>query len=388
MGIKDRFAICGLGVTRQGRIPGVSSVGFSAEAIHLAIQDAGLRPEDVDGYIYQGLQAARVGAAQLGEVPKHAGVPVKFIWQMQSGGATAVSAVVAACGALEAGAANYVVIVYGSAVLSLGSLIGGTPENARSNQGAYGLFAPGPDHALAARRHMYEFGTTHRQLGAIAVTQREYANKRPEAYMHGRPMTLEDHVNSRIIADPLHMLDFCLNTDGGVALIVTTAERAKQCKSKPVYIMGAGLGHQVREHYSKTQYTRLNIDAPKEAAFREAGVTVKDIDVAELYDCFTITVLLELEDYGFCKKGEGGPYVEAGGMKIGGPGVPTNTAGGELSWAYLQGFTPLTEGIRQMRGEGGDTQAPNAKIGLVSGHGGTGTGSMAYAHGTLVLRRD
>jgi len=383
--LKDKFAVVGLGITKQGRIPGVSSNGLYVEAINMALEDSGVSRHDINGFVYQQTGIGGAGFA-TGDVPRNAGLTdCRFIWAMQTGGVTATATVQAACALLESGAANYVIIGYSSTALSQKVLVGGSAAE-RSTPGTWGHFGPGADHALAARRHMHLYGTTHRQMGAIAVNQRDNANKRPDAMMYGRPMTLEDHANSRIISEPLHMFDFCLVSDGACAIIITTAERAKTHKKPPVYIMGLGFGHQVITGFRKEQYTTLEVAPSKAAAFKEAGVDVKDIDVAELYDCFTITVLLELEDYGFCRKGEGGPFIESGAIKVGGQ-IPVNTSGNELSWGYMQGYTALCEGIKQMRGEGGGTQVKDAEVCLVSGHGGTGTGSMQYAHGTCVLRR-
>mgnify|MGYP001286573183 CR=1 FL=1 len=388
---RDAYAIVGLGVTKQGRVPGVSDIDMKTEGLRLAIEDAGLKPSDIDGYIYQPGMIDMGSFGNGGEAPKNLGMNPKFIWQIQSGGASAIAAIMAACAAIDSGMANYVAIGYGDTALSGSVLVGEAGQLGaaqRDTPGAYGMYSPGADHALAAQRHMHLFGTTKEQLGAIAVTQREYAQMRPDAYMNGRPMTIEDYLNARPIASPLGKYDYCLVADGGCALIITSADRAKDHPKPPVYISGHGFSHSVGAGYTRTQYQELGVQRAKQQAFGMAGISLEDIDVAQIYDCFTITVLLTLEDYGFCKKGEGGPFVAEGNTRLDGR-IPTNTAGGELSWSYMQGFTPLVEGVRQMRNESGATQVQDAEIALVTGHGGTtkGIGQMEYAEACLVLRK-
>jgi acetyl-CoA acetyltransferase len=386
MSIKDRYAIVGLGVTKQGRLPGLSINAVRADVARLAIEDAGLGVEDIGGYIYQvGVEEMGRSLFQPGDVPKRLGMRPNFIWHFEAGGVTCVSSILAAGAAVEAGTADYVVCVYGSCDLSH-ILTWGARSGGRYTDGAFGMFTPGAAQALSAKRHMHEYGTTQDQLGAIAVTHRENAQKRPDAYMHGRPMTLEDYHNSGWIVEPYHKYDMCLVNDGGIAFVVTTAERAKDLKSKPVYVMGVGFGQQVKQAYEKQNFTTLDVGPAKEAAFKMAGITLEDIDVAELYDCFTGTVLFETEDYGFCKKGEGGPFWEEGHARLDGK-IPINTNGGNLSWGYNQGFGPVAEAVRQLRGEGGETQVKDAEIALATGHGTNTTGVMEYGHGTIILRR-
>lgn len=390
MSIKDKYAIVGLGVTKQGKLPGVTANGIRAEASRLAISDAGLEVSDLDGFIYQRLEfegawgsgpPMRAG----GTVPQMLGMRPRFVWQMQSGGGSAVAAVTAAIGAIECGMAKRVLVCYGGAPISAGLTIG-AGKGGFSTPGAFGMLSPAGDHAFAARRHMHEFGTTKEHLGSIAVAQREYAQMRPDAMMHDRPLTMDAYLKSRYVAEPLSFFDSCLVNDGGIAFVVATSEDASTLKSKPVYIMGVGTGHQMRRVHEKDQYTTLDIAPSKEAAFKTAGISIEDVDVVEFYDCFTITVLLQAEGYGLCKKGEGGPFFAEGNSKLGGK-YPVNTAGGSLSWGYAQGFTPIAEAVRQLRGQGGATQVKDAEIALCSGHGGTNAGSLEYCHGTLVLRR-
>lgn len=381
MSIKDKYAIVGLGVTKQGKLPGISALSLEVQAVQLAIEDAGLKRGDIDGYIYQ-----PTGSIADDFAPRHLGLEPKFFWGLQLGGATAVSMLHAAVGAIETGLANYVVCAYADNLYSRQSSIGG---GGAATLSAFGMFGPASSHAMSARRHMQQYGTTSKQLGAVAVQEREYAAINPEAYFYGKPITIEDHQNSRMIVDPLHLMDICLITDGGAAVIVTSIEKARGLRRPPVYIMGIGQGNQLRQVHRQEQWTTLDVGRAKETAFGMAGIDIKDIDVAELYDCFTSTVIMELEGYGFCKKGEGGPFVEAGNLRLDGA-IPTNTAGGELAWAYLQGFTPLVEGIRQMRGECGPRQVKDAEVCLVAGHGSIVTQTLtpvSCGHASLILRR-
>jgi acetyl-CoA acetyltransferase len=218
---------------------------------------------------------------------------------------------------------------------------------------------------------MHLYGTTHDQLGTIAVGQRAWAQMNPRAQMHGKPITLADYHDSRWIVEPLHLLDCCLVSNGAVAVIVTSAERARALRQPPVYLLGFGqaapgdTGRAGREPAVCTGATRSG-----ELALRMADIALSDIDVLELYDCYTYTVLVTLEDYGFCEKGEGGAFVEDGKLGPGGS-LPTNTGGGQLSSFYMWGFTPLAEGVIQARGQGGERQLPRHDHVLVSGNGGT-----------------
>jgi acetyl-CoA acetyltransferase len=369
--------IAGVGVTRQGRQLGIPERELRREALDLALADAGLRRPDVDGYI-----ACHGGV--VFEDLRYLGLAPLFSWSLAAGGATAISALIVARGVLALGQAKTVALCYGFAPSSvrMGSGIGGYgygyPE-------LFGMVGPSTSHALHAQRHMYLYGTTSEQLGAVAVAQRDYAALRPDALGYGRPITLEEHQRSRMICEPLRLLDCCRDTDGGVCLIVTTAERARDLRGEPVRVLGTGTGHNIRNWYDKSVYAHHDDIAPaRERAFREAGVGLDAIDVAALYDPFTISVIMQLEEYGFCAPGEGGPFVAAG--ETGPKGrIPTNTGGGQLSGYYATGFTALVEGIRQLRGECGPTQVAGAQVALVSGHGGNGGVQNTWAHATAVL---
>lgn len=369
MSIRDKYAFAGVGLTRLGKLPEMTPDELAAEAINLALEDAGMKPDDVDGYIYQ----PGIGGGLSDTVPlQMTGIPSPMVWQAASFGSYANIMVAMAIGAMEAGLCNTCILVHAASAASRRG--GGSPMGSGGNTpGAYGWYGPGATAACMAQRFRHLYGLTREQLGSIALTLREYANKRPEAVMHDREITMDDYLTARMVVEPLCLYDFCLVNDGAVALIITSAERARSLKKPPVYVMGYGIDHSLRE-MAKAPEAIHHFDGfitarAAEQAFGMAGITIKDIDVAEIYDAFTIFLLSQLESYGICCRGEAGPFVAAGNLKMDGQ-FPSNTSGTSLSWGYLMGFTQLTEGIRQMRGEGGDCQVKSAEICLVTGLGG------------------
>jgi acetyl-CoA acetyltransferase len=278
--------------------------------------------------------------------------------------------------AIQAGMADVVACVFADAPLtpgqSAGAAYGGggrTVAGMASLGSAYGFFGANTGYALAARRHMALYGTTQDQLGAVAISTRKWAGLNPRAMMRG-PMTIEDYHNSRWVIEPLHILDCTLVTNGAVAVIVSAADRAPSFRQPPVYVVGMGQGHPGNPRRAGYE-NEVNTGAilAKETAFRMAGVTNDDIDLCELYDCYTYTTMVTLEDYGFCKKGEGGAFVSDGKLGPGGS-LPTNTGGGQLSGYYMWGMTPLSEAIIQARGQAGERQVAKHDIVLVSCQGG------------------
>jgi acetyl-CoA acetyltransferase len=262
------------------------------------------------------------------------------------------------------------------------------PMGGNSTPGAYGWYGPGATAACMTQRYIHLYGLRREHLGAIALTLRENANKRPDAIMHDKVITMDDYLQARMVVEPLCLLDFCLVNDGAVALIITSVDRARAYKKPPVYVMGYGIDHSLREMGRAPgaihHFDGFVVERAKEQAFMMAGITLKDIDVAEIYDAFTIFLLSQLESYGICKKGEAGDFVAAGNLKLTGS-FPSNTSGTGLSWGYLMGFTQLVEGIRQMRGEGGACQVKDAETCLVTGLGGmVDVGSTATC---CILRR-
>jgi acetyl-CoA acetyltransferase len=375
-----------VGLTKQGRVPEYNVNELAAQAILLALEDAGMKKEEVNGYIYQpGFGGGPVGTAPLITT----GIPANFCWEMQAGSTTGISTVASAIGAMEAGLCQSCLLVYSTSASSMGIVVGEGLE-ARSTWGAYGFYAPVAVAAGMAKRYQHLYGLTERQLGSVAITLRGYANKRPEAVMYDKKLTMEDYFNSRYIVEPLRARDCCLVNDGAVALIITSAERARNYRKPPVYVMGYGLDHSIREIWKLPialyHWDGFVVEKAKENAFKMADVTLKDIDVAMMYDAFTIFLLSALESYGICKKGEAGAFVEAGNIGLDGE-LPCNTSGTELSWSYLQGFTNLTEGIRQMRGESGACQVKDAEICLVTGFGGAIEPAGGSGAACCILRR-
>jgi acetyl-CoA acetyltransferase len=231
-----------------------------------------------------------------------------------------------------------------------------------------------------ARRHMALYGTTSAQMGAVAVACRKHAILNDKAIMK-TPITIEDHQASPILVDPFHLLDFSLQTDGAIAFVVSSAERARDMRQRPVYIMGIGEGHYWTDEIpNKPDFIKTGHRAAAKRAFAMAGVTHKDIDAVEVYDGFTFHVLGFLEDMGFCGIGESGPFVEGGRIELGGE-LPLNTHGGNLSQAHVVGLNHTSEAVKQLRGQAGKAQVPNAEIILVNNEGRVGSGGVA------ILRR-
>ncbi|MEV7649103.1 hypothetical protein [Arthrobacter sp. NPDC089319] len=389
---RDQFAIVGLGVTEQGLTPGLRGIDLRVQALQLACSDAGLQPIDVDGYVYQdGISDAAYGHG--GDVMKMLGVIPNFVWAVEGGGSSAIACILAACAAIESGQANVVAVSYADTSRSRGALVGQAGTNGGGlsvdvdNFGTYGMYSPGADHALAARRHMHLFGTTKEQLGQVALSARTYASMRPEAILHNRSLTMQEYLSATPVADPLNKYDYCLVADGGTTFIVTKADRAHHLATRPVMISGIGMSSSFGVDYERTKYSIMGVERARERAFGMAGMRADEIDTAQLYDCFTITVLMALEAYGFCPIGEGGRYIEDGNLQLDGL-LPTNTAGGELAWSYQQGFTPIVEAVRQLREESGASQVAGAETAFVSGHGGiTSTPNMDYAEAAMILSK-
>lgn len=389
-GFAGKYAIVGMGVL-AGRFPGQSALALQTEAARRAIEDAGLRRQDVDGAINTRIEAgAGESRSWTDAFPRVLGLPTKFYFTVQRGGAMTHLAIIAAAQLLELGLARYVLVAYGATDWSDSRSRRDRRERGVERAGLWG--APYGDltavshHSFFASRHMHEYGTTSEHLGMVAVSTRQWACKNPAAQMYGRPITLQDYLNSPIMVEPYRLLDMCLVNDGGAAFILTTAERARDLPRPPVYVLGVGFGEAMRElWWEKKNYTTLAVSTAREAAFGQAGITLDDVDVAELYDCFTGEVLMQVEDYGWCAKGEGGPFIAAGNIAPAGT-IPVNTGGGLLSCYYLADWTPFTEAVIQLRGEGGERQVAGAKIALVSGHGGEILRpGMCSIHATLVL---
>ncbi|GAA1031943.1 MULTISPECIES: thiolase family protein [Amycolatopsis] len=381
---RRRAAIAGLGLTELGKVYGPSARQFAAQAVRRAADDAGIGLSDIDGLL---VSAGTTPGVDLSLQVDLGLRDLRLFTQMQAFGSTAGAMVQYAAMAVEAGMADTVACVFADAPLKQGKATGAayggrrtTPTGWGSLLGSSGFAGPNSFYALAARRHMKTYGTTSEQLGAIAVAQRAWAAKNPLAQLR-EPITLADHQASRFIAEPFHLLDCCLVSNGGAAVIVTSAERAATLAQPAVQVLGWGQAHPGNS-FRRNDNLGLVSGAAQSgpAAMEMAGVTIEDIDVAEIYDCYTFTALLTLEDYGFCGKGEGGEFVATPGM-LGPDGkLAVNTGGGQLSSYYLWGMTPLSEAIIQARGQGGERQVPKHDTVLVSGNGG-----ILDHHSTLVL---
>jgi acetyl-CoA acetyltransferase len=380
--LKDKTAIVGVGYTPQGKVPGRTSLSFHLEAARNAIADAGLKISDIDGLLIQpAMGDPSVTAVQ---VAQHLGIRVRYLALHESFGASAGCQAQHAAFAVAHGLANYVLCTYGENAVSGVSVYGGA-----LNAGAeYGLFGPAASYALAARRGMLELGTGPETWQEIAVATRRWANLNPRAVMYKKTMSPADYYNSPLIVEPFRLFDICQISDSGRAFIVTTAERARDLKKPPVYIMGMGQDHPAVDPPQAVHLTGpTGAKLAGEEAFGMAGISLKDIDACEIYDCFTYTVEVELMDYGFYGRGEGRDFLKASRLGPGGD-FPLNTSGGLLSEVYQMGFTPLTEAVVQLRGEAAErqlgpltrTKAP--EIILVSGNGG-----VMQTHSTLILRR-
>ena len=380
--LKDKTAIVGIGYTPQGRVPGRSSMSFHLEAAANAIADAGLDIKDIDGLLVQPPMGDPSVTAVL--VAQQLGIRTRFLSALDAFGASAGCQAQYAALAVANGLADYVLCTYGENARSGVSEYGA----ALNGGGEYGLFGPPACYALAARRAMYEYTTGPETWREIAVAQRRWANLNPRATMYSRPMTYQDYDESIMVVEPFRLFDICQISDSGRAFIVTTAERAKDLKTPPVYIMGAGQDHPATNPQQATFLTgNTGAKVSGEQALAMAGVTLKDIDACELYDCFTYTVEVELMDYGFYGPGEGKDFLKADRLSPGGD-FPLNTSGGLLSEAYQMGFTPLTEAVVQLRGEAGERQmgaqtgTREPEIVLVSNNGG-----VMQTHSTLILRK-
>jgi acetyl-CoA acetyltransferase len=378
----SRAAIVGVAESDLGRTPGKTVLQLQTQAARAALDDAGLSLKDVDALFCAGNWAWSPNLM----LAEYLGIQPRYTDGTNIGGSSFEAHIEHAVAGIEAGLFDVALIAYGSTQRSDRSRSHPNPffKLTEQYEGPFGLPTPVGAYALAAMRHMHEYGTTSEQLAEIAVATRKWATLNERAMMRD-PMTIEDVLNSRMIAEPLHLLDCCLVTDGGGAVVVTSATRAAQTRKAPVWILGHGESH---THNTIASMPDLAVHraaiASGSAAFTMAGLTAQEMDVVEIYDSFTITVILTLEALGFCGRGEGGAFVSEQRTAPGGP-FPMNTNGGGLSYCHpgMYGIFLLIEATRQLRGECGERQVEDAHLAVAHG-----TGGVLSSAATVILGKD
>jgi acetyl-CoA acetyltransferase len=370
--LRGSAAIVGAATCGCGEAPGHTDMELLAESARLAVADAGLTMQDIDGL------CTASGAATMWAMPvlEYLGLRPSYIDSTMIGGSSFIAHLLPAMQALASGQCTAVLVCYGSAqrtatfgrkeVVASRRLLDPQPYEM-----PYEPMLPLSAYALAASRHMHEFGTTRRDLAEVAVAARAWARLNPEAFVRD-PLSIDEVLSARMISDPLSVRDCCLVTDGGGAFVLVSAERARGLPRTPVYVLGNGTAVWNRQISAMDDLTVTAARDSGKAAFAMAGLAPKDIDVVQLYDAFTINVLLFLEDLGFCAKGEGGAFVRDGAIAPGGR-LPVNTNGGGLSCVHpgMYGIFALIEAVRQLRGEGGERQLAGVKTAIAHGNGGT-----------------
>ncbi|MBI5720853.1 MAG: thiolase [Rubrivivax sp.] len=377
--IRGSAAIVGAALAGLGEAPGRTSEEIAIEASVKALAEAGLTTRHVDA-VFGSLPGNANPLSGL-LIAEMLGIQPKFTDNNRTGGSTFLSYTLMAAMALKEGLCDTALIFYGSNQrTSAGKLVSSVKPFAY--EAPYAPIFPATSYALAASRHMHEFGTTREQLAAVAVAARAWANKNPEAFMRG-PLSVADVLASRMVSSPLSVRDCCLVTDGGAAIVMTRADRARDLPKKPVYLLGASAATTHMNIVAMADLTRTAAIDSGQRAMAMAGVAPRDFDVVELYDAFTINTILFLEDLGFCAKGEGGPFVASGAIAPGGS-LPVNTNGGGLSCVHpgMYGMFTLVEAVQQLRGEGGERQVAGAELALCHGNGGVLSSQITNVLGT------
>jgi acetyl-CoA acetyltransferase len=370
--LRGSCAIAGVATFGCGEAPGFTDMELLARSARAAVADAGLKMSDIDG-----LCTASASATMWAmPVVEYLGLNPRYVDGTMLGGSSFIAHLLPAMNAIRAGHCSAVLVCYGSAQRSAAF---GRREIVASRrfldpqpyEQPYEPLLPPSAYALAASRHMHEFGTTREQLADVAVAARAWARRNPEAFMR-EPLTRKDVLGARMVSDPLTVRDCCLVTDGGGAYVLVSAERARNLARKPAYVLGNATAVWNRQISSMHDLTVTAARQSGAGAFAMAGLAPHDIDVVQLYDAFTINTILFLEDLGFCPKGEGGRFVQDGAIAPGGR-LPVNTNGGGLSCTHpgMYGIFAVIEAVRQLRGECGDRQVPGARTALAHGNGGT-----------------
>jgi len=376
-------SIAGIGATEFSKESGRSELQLSAEATLTALEDAGLSASDVDGLTTFTMDST----AEIALARELAMGDLRFFSRINYGGGAACATVQQAAMAVATGMADVVVAYRGfneRSVSRYGQVQGAAATQMNTNgldnawSYPYGLSTPAATVAMQARRYMHEFGATSEDFGRVAVADRRHAATNPNAFFYERPITLEDHQNSRMIADPLRLLDCCQESDGAVAIVVTSTERAKDLKAGAVPIVAAAQGS-ASDQFVMTSYFRDDLGIPEmdvvgRDLWRQSGLAPDDIDTAILYDHFTPYVLMQLEELGFCGPGEAKDFIAGGAIEIGGK-LPLNTHGGQLGEAYIHGMNGIAEAVRQLRGTSVN-QVPDAQHVLVTAGTGVPTSGL------------
>jgi acetyl-CoA acetyltransferase len=366
MSLQGRAAIVGVAESDLGEVgPGLTPLDLIGQATSRALEDAGLEKGDVDG-LFSASAYYHMPTLSVGE---YLGIRPRYSDATSMGGSSFVSHLFHAAAAIDAGLCEVALIAYGSTQRSAGGRLVSGSETL-PYEAAYRPRYPVSMYALAASRHMHEYGTTREQLAEVAVAARKWAKLNPKAFVQG-DLSIEDVLDSRMVSSPLSVLDCCLVTDGGGAVLVTGVGRAQALRKPPVYLLGVGEAHW---HRNISQMPDLTVSAAAESgprAYRMAKIGPEDVDVVMLYDAFTINTVLFLEDLGFCEKGEGGAFASGGRISPGGE-LAVNTNGGGLSYNHpgMYGLLLLVEATRQIRGECGERQVADANVALVHGNGG------------------
>jgi acetyl-CoA acetyltransferase len=363
--LRGATAIVGVAESDLGEVgPGIDQLDLIGQATAAALDDAGLDKSQIDGIF-----TASIGYPLPAlSVAEYLGVRPRYYDSTMTGGSSFLSHVLHAAAAISSGLCDVALIAYGSTQRSAaGGLAGAGQQFAYED--VYAARRPIGMYALAAARHMHQYGTTRDQLAEVAVAARRWAQLNPKAFSR-EPLTIEDVVSSRLVCSPLRTRDCCLVTDGGGAVLMTSAERARELRRPPAYVLGAG---EATWNQNISQMPDLTITCAQDSgarAYAMAGVTPSEVDVVQVYDAFTINTILFLEDLGFCDKGEGGSFVADGGISPGG-NLPVNTTGGGLSYCHpgMYGIFTLIESARQLRGEAGDRQVHDAAVALAHGNG-------------------
>lgn len=372
--MRGRHVIAGIGNTAYGKLPGRDTVSLNVEACRNALADAGIDKDVVDAVFvkvptsaHQFMYGQKVAEA-LGIQPRMGGA-----WDQ--GGAANITLIAFAIMAIEAGQCEVALVSYADNPRSGSRSVFARP---RGDDAAYGWFSTAAGYAMIHRRHAIEYGTKPEHFGAVAIASRRHGAQNPDAQLRS-PIGMDQYLASPWVVDPLRKDDCALVSDGAAAVVVMSAKRAVELGvPMPVPVLGFGGGQTSWELPVRRTLTSTEAVKAGRTAFAMAGVTPKDVDVAQIYDCFTVTVIMTLEDYGFCPKGQGGHFVSGGRIEFGGE-LPVNTSGGLLSETGMPGMQLVMEGVRQMRGTA-RLQVPNAKVSLVSGQGGT-----MHTHATLIL---